>query len=189
MTAPAPPGRGQRFALFGECLLTGLMVTLAALPVVTLLAALAAGCAQIRAHVDGESTALRAFGGRLRSAYPGSALWSLAAGGAFALLALDAVALRTRVPGGGAVAAVCVLAATAGAVLLLRAGALWRAGDRWPDLLRRAARRTAVDDRSGSLLLVMAVGLLALVTWQLPPLVIPMVGCVVMASVATERRR
>ncbi|MDG4830943.1 hypothetical protein O7627_16745 [Solwaraspora sp. WMMD1047] len=188
MSPPAPPARGQRFALFGECLLTGLLVTLAAVPVVTLLAALAAGAAQISAHVDGESTALRAFAGRLRSAYPGSAGWSLGAAGAFALLALDAAVLRTRVPGGGLVAVVSGLTAVGLAVLLLRAGALWRPGDRWPDLLRRAAHRTVVADRSGSLLLVLALGLLALVTWQLLPLLVPMIGCVVMAAVATERR-
>lgn len=188
MTTPAPPARGQRFALFAECLLTGLLVTLAALPVVTLLSALAAGCAQIRAHVDGESTSLRAFGERLRSAYPGSWPWSSGAGAGLALLSVDAVVLRTRVPGGGAVAAVCVLAAAGLAVVLLRAAAHWRPSADWPTLIRRTARHATVVDPAGSLLLVMALGGLVLVTWQLIPLFIPMAGCVVMAAVAIDRR-
>lgn len=188
MTAPAPPARGQRFALFAECLLTGLLVTLAALPVVTLVAALAAGCAQIRAHVDGESTSLRAFGERMRSAYPGSWPWSAGAGAGLALLAVDAVVLRNRVPGGGAVAAISVAAAAGLAVVLLRAAAHWRPGADWPALLRGTVRHAAVLDPAGSLLLVMALGGLVLVTWQLVPLFIPMAGCVLMATVAIHRR-
>jgi hypothetical protein len=45
------------------------------------------------------------------------------------------------------------------------------------------------QDPAGSLLLLMALGVLVVVTWQLLPLVVPMLGCVAMAAVAVERRR
>lgn len=183
-----PPG-GARFALFGECLLAGVLATAAVLPVVTLLPALAAGCAQIRAQVDGESTSLRAFAGRVRAAYPGSLPWSLGATGAFALLALDVAVIRAgALPGAGPVAVAIGATAVGLAVVLLRAAAAWTAGAPWPDLVRAALSRALVTDRTGSLLLVMALGVLIVVSWQLPPLAIPMLGCVLMAAVAVDRR-
>lgn len=177
----------KRFALFGECLTAGLLVLLVALPVITLLPALAAGCAHIRAHVDGETTAIRAFFTRLRSALPGS--WGPSVGVllGFGVLAVDVVILRAGLRGGGLVGAVCMALAAGLAVVVLRAAATWSPSARWPALVRAAARR-AVADPSGSLLLVMALGVLVLVTWQLLPLVVPMLGCVVMAAVAVERR-
>lgn len=178
----------RRFALFGECLTAGLLVLLAAVPVVTLMPALAAGCAHIKAHVDGETTTVRAFFERVRVAVPGGWVLSVGVVVAFAVLAVDVVVLRTRVVGGGVVAVVCGVAAVGLAVVVLRAAALWTVGARWSAVVRAAARR-GVSDFGGSLLLVMALGMLAVVTWQLPPLVLPMVGCVLMAAVAVDRRQ
>jgi hypothetical protein len=178
----------RRFALFGECLTAGLLVALASLPVVTLLPALAAGCAHIRAHVDGESTAIRAFFARARAAYPGSLRLSLGVAAGYAVLAGDVLILRAGLPGGGFVAAACGVAATALSVVVLRAAAAWSPGTPWPQLVREAARRAVTSDPSGSLLLVMALAVLVVVTWQLLPLVVPMLGCVLMAAVAVERR-
>ncbi|MFE2755095.1 hypothetical protein ACFXGA_24145 [Actinosynnema sp. NPDC059335] len=177
----------RRFALFGECLTAGLLVLLAAVPVVTLMPALAAGCAHIKAHVDGETTSVRAFFRRVRAAVPGGWVLSVGVVVAFAVLAVDVVVLRTRVAGGGVVAVVCGMAAVGLAVVVLRAAALWTAGARWSAVVRAAARRGG-SDLGGSLLLVMALGMLVVVTWQLPPLVLPMLGCVLMAAVAVERR-
>lgn len=178
----------RRFALFGECLTAGLLVMLAALPVVTLLPALAAGCAHIKAHVDGETTAIRAFFERVGAAYPDSWRYSVGIAAGFAVLAADAAILRAGVPGGGFVAATCVAAAAGLAVVVLRAVAAWSPGTPWRSLVRGAARRATVEDPGGSLLLIMALGVLVVVTWQLLPLVVPMLGCVLMAAVAVERR-
>ncbi|MEV8441794.1 hypothetical protein AB0425_30805 [Actinosynnema sp. NPDC051121] len=178
----------KRFALFGECLTAGLLVLLAALPVVTLLPALAAGCAHIKAHVDGETTSVRAFFERVRGALPGGWGVSIAVVVGFAVLVVDVVFLRTRVAGGGLVAVVCAVAAVGLAVVVLRAASSWVPGSRWPSVMRAAARR-AVGDFTGSLLLVMSLGVLLVVTWQLPPLLLPMAGCVLMAAVAVDRRR
>ncbi|NUT46483.1 MAG: hypothetical protein HOV94_04050 [Saccharothrix sp.] len=181
----------KRFALFGECLTAGVLVLLAALPVVTLVPALAAGCAHIKAHVDGETTTLRAFFARVRAGLRGGVRggWavSVAVVAGFAVLAVDVVFLRTRVAGGGFVAVVCAVAGVGLAVVVLRAAALWAPGASWVALLRAAAGRAA-GDFGGSMLVVMALGVLAVVTWQLPPLVVPMVGCVLMAVVAVDRR-
>ena len=177
----------RRFALFGECLTAGLLVLLAALPVVTLVPALAAGCAHIKAHVDGETTSVRAFFERVRAAVPGGWVVSVGVVAGFAVLVVDVVFLRTRVAGGGFVAVVCGVAAVGLAVVVLRAAALWTTDARWPFVLRAAARRAA-GDFGGSLLLVMALAVLLIVTWQLPPLALPMLGCVLMAAVAVDRR-
>ncbi|MFY1694187.1 MULTISPECIES: hypothetical protein [unclassified Solwaraspora] len=181
--------RGAQFALFGETLLVGVLVLAATVPLVTLLAALAAGCAHLRAHVDGTgSTSVRAFAATVRAALPGSWPWSLAVLAAAGLLAFDAAVARTgRLPGGGLVAAVCLLAAVALAALALRAAQLWRPGARWAVTLRAATIRT-VHDPGGTALLGLAVGGLVLVTWQLTPLAVPMTGCVVLAAVSVARR-
>ena len=180
---------GERFVLFGECLLVGVLVTVAALPVVTLLPALAAGCAQIRAHVDGETTTVAAFFGRVRAAYPGSLPLSLGVAGGYAVLAIDAAVLRSGPPGAGPVAAGCAVAAASLAVVVLRATAAWSPGAQWTLLVRAATRRATTGDPSGSLLLLLALAVGAVVTWQLLPLAVPIVGCVAMAAVAIERRR
>lgn len=182
--------RGARFALFGETLLVGVLVLAAAVPLVTLLAALAAGCAHLRAHVDGTgSTSVRTFAATVRAALPGSWPWSLAVLAAAGLLAFDAAVVRTgRLPGGGVVAAVCLLAAVVLAALALRAAQMWRPGACWAATLRVATIRTVRDDPGGTALLGLAVGGLVLVTWQLTPLAVPMTGCVVLAAVAVARR-
>jgi uncharacterized membrane protein YesL len=177
----------RRFALFGECLTVGVLVLLAALPVVTLVPALAAGCAHIKAHVDGETTSVRAFFARVRAALPGGWVMSVGVVVGVVVLVVDVVFLRTRVAGGDVVAVVCGVAAVGLAVVVLRAAARWSVGLRWSVVLREAGRR-AVSDFGGSLLLVMSLAVLLIVTWQLPPLLLPMAGCVLMAAVAVDRR-
>ena len=175
----------RRFTLFAECLTAGVLTMLFALPVVTLLAALAAGCGHIRGHVDGESMS---YVERLRAAYPGSWRLSLGVAAGFAVLLADAVILRAGVPGAAVIAVACVVATVLLSVLVLRAAAAFTPPATWIATVRAAAHRSAVADPRGSLLMAMAVGVLAVVTWQLPPLVVPMLGCVLMAAVAVDRR-
>ncbi|GAA3758059.1 hypothetical protein HDA32_001873 [Spinactinospora alkalitolerans] len=193
-TGPARPGAhrsapGERFALFGECLLAGVLAVLAALPVVTLLPALAAGCAHLRAHIEGEgSTGIADFLARFRSALPGAPGPSLAIAGAAAVLAADVLIVRAGLPGGRPVLLACVVLAAAVAVVALRAAAAWRPGARWPDLLRLAARCSRTD-AAGSALLVAALAAAAVAAWALAPLALPMAGCLVLAAVVVDRRR
>ncbi|GAB7043134.1 MULTISPECIES: hypothetical protein [Catenuloplanes] len=182
------PG-GERLALFAECVLAGLCTLVAAVPLVTLLPALGAGCAHVAAHLDGRSTALSTYPRRLLMSFRGG---GLALGAllvlALAVLALDLVAVRRGLPGAVPVAVVCAAATLALLVVVLRAAAVWRPGGPcWPALLRDAAGR-ARTDLPGSLLLVGGLGMLAVTTWQLAPLVIPALGCLLMGGVAVERR-
>ncbi|MFY1632095.1 hypothetical protein ACN27F_02225 [Solwaraspora sp. WMMB335] len=187
--AATVPG-GARFAMFGETLLVGVLVLVSALPVVTLLAALAAGCAHLRAYADGTgSTRIGAYLARLWAALPGSWPWSIATVAGALLLAFDAAVVRTgQLPGAMVVAVGCAVAAVGGGAVLLRAAAGWAPGSAWPVLLRAAAIRAVRTDPGGTALLALALAGLVLVTWQLLPLVVPMAGCVVLAAVAVERR-
>jgi hypothetical protein len=186
-SAPEREERGQRFALFAECLLAGVLIAVTALPVVTALPAFAAACAHIRAHQAGESTTLRAYRRAFAAACRHSLGVSAALLAAGVLLIVDLWAVRAGLPGGRAVAATCALAAVGLAVVALRAAATWHPGARWPALFGAAARR-AVADPSGSLLLVVALGTTLVVTWQLVVLLVPMLGCLAMAAVAVEHR-
>ncbi|MDP9796997.1 hypothetical protein J2S43_005509 [Catenuloplanes nepalensis] len=181
--------RGERLALFAECVLAGLLTLIAAVPLVTLLPALGAGCDHIAAHLDGRSTAL--------SAYPRRLLMSFRRGGlglgallvpVLGVLTLDLLAVRRGLPGAAPVAVICAAATITLLVVVLRAAAVWRpGGPSWPVLLRDAAVRARADP-AGSLLLVGGLGMLIVCTWQLPPLVIPALGCLLMGGVAVERR-
>jgi hypothetical protein len=190
-TAPLDRGMptfAERFALFAECLVVGVLVTLSLPGLVTILPAWAAGCAHIRAHLDGESTPLARLLRNCLTAFKRSLRVSLLLAAALALVAFDLLIVWAGLPGGRAVAAVCAVAATGLIVVTMRAGSVWTPGDDWTALLRDAVRRSAHDIR-GTLLVVLALGMLAVITWQLLSLLIPMLGCVAMATVAVERRR
>jgi hypothetical protein len=129
----ARPAPGERLALFAECVLVGLFTLIAALPVVTLLPALGAGCDHLAAHVDGRSTALSAYPRRLFRACAGGGLaLGVLLALALAVLALDLVAIRRGVPGALPVALICGVAGVALLVVVLRAAAFWRTDDAGP---------------------------------------------------------
>ncbi|MGP3635059.1 DUF624 domain-containing protein, partial [Streptomyces sp. 24-1644] len=170
------PEKLARFTLFAECLLTGVWITVAALPLVTLLPACAAGCAHLRRQLDGRRGGLREFAADLREAvrtgWRAALLWWVA----LALLAFDwQVARSGLLPGGRLLAAASVLGVLAIAVAALRVAAAWRPGVSWAPLVRTGARRTLTDP-AGSLLLIGGFVALALTAWQVPPLAAPALG-------------
>jgi hypothetical protein len=65
----------NRFALFSETLLAGLLVLVLSIPLVTIPAAYAAGIAHLERHLSGRDDSIRALWGTFRSALPGS--WKL----------------------------------------------------------------------------------------------------------------
>lgn len=70
----------------------------------------------------------------------------------------------------------------------LRAAAGWRSdGLPWPSLIRDADRR-ALADPHGLSLFVAGLVVLAVTTWQLLPLAIPALGCLLMQALGVERR-
>ena len=73
------PGRQpipvNRFALFSETLLAGLLVLVLSLPLVTIPAAYAAGTAHLERHLQGRDDSVRGFWSLFKAALPGS--WKL----------------------------------------------------------------------------------------------------------------
>jgi uncharacterized membrane protein YesL len=152
----------SRLAFAAECLLLGLYVTLAALPVVTAPAAFAAACHVVYRSRHGSEA-------RFWSAYVRLLRSSIAAGLVFPLVVVwFVVNLVLPVPGHWIVVAVsCALFG----VLVHAAAIVGVTGARWVPALRRA-----LAARPGDILLVTAaVVALGVLAWAVPPLA-PLVG-------------
>ncbi|MEV5420559.1 hypothetical protein [Streptomyces albogriseolus] len=176
-----------RFALFAECLLTGVWIALAALPLVTYPAALAAGARHLRRHLTHEQGGWREFTADFRAAVRGGWLVGLAGWAAVAVVWTDLRAVRAGLPGGPLVGVVGVLALIGAAAALLRAAALWRPGVPWRSLMARAGRHT-VREPAGSFLLIGGLAVVVCSAWFSAPLAVPVLGAVAAAAVAVEER-
>lgn len=180
---------GEGFALFSECLLTGVWFALAALPVVTIPAALAAASRHLAAHTDGEPASWGAFWSDFRVAWRTSWRVGLAMIAAALLLGLNLLVLAQEgVPGRPGFALATLIVAGLAAAVLLRAGAAWAPGARWRDLFAGAVTESRTD-LSGTGILLGGVVVLVVCVWALWLLVVPMSGCLVGAAVAVRRRR
>ncbi|WDF32568.1 hypothetical protein PTW37_11955 [Arthrobacter agilis] len=186
------PGATAKFALFGEVLWVGVLCCVAALGVITIPASLAAGSAHLHRFLRAEDSTVRQFvsdfGAALRRGWPAGVGVVVAA----SLLLLDIVVAGSGLlPGGQLVLGAGVLLLVGLLCGLAGTTARWHTTRSW----QAAALlwvRDARDDPAGILWLAAAVVLTAVVAWQLPPLIIPGVGCLVFAALATsvrERRR
>jgi hypothetical protein len=180
---------GEGFALLAECLLTGAWLVPAALPVVTLPAALAAAARHVAAYVDGESSGWGGFWADFRIAWRESWRVGLAVIGAGVLLGLNLLVLAQEgVPGRPGFALATFLVAGLAVSVLLRVAAAWVPGSRWRSLFAGAMEETR-GDLSGTGILLGGVAVLAACAWALWLLVVPMSGCLIGAAVAVRRRR
>ncbi|WP_110589477.1 hypothetical protein [Microbacterium suaedae] len=187
--APARnPGATGAFALFGEALLVGILVTAAGLLVVTLPAALAAGIRHLRRFVRGDGSPLEAFWRDLLRALPTGLIVGVAAAAIAGILALDiALAGSGALPGGGAIAAAgWLVAGLAGGALLL-ACASWDPDAGWSGALRAIPGAVSADP-AGAIYHVVAAAFVGLAAWMLIPLTIPALGCAALAAVAVPAR-
>ncbi|WP_377267112.1 hypothetical protein [Peterkaempfera sp. SMS 1(5)a] len=177
----------RQFTLVAEVLLIGVLVCVAALPVVTSLAAAGAGSVLLRELVETERTpTVRRFL-TLLAASLRQPLVVLAPLLAAAVAGLDALALAAGLPG-GAVLGPAVAAALALVLLLaVRGSARWRPGSAWRPVLAGTAP-VVLRDWRGSLLLAGALVVLAVVALQVPAFLVVLPGLLVMAAVAVERR-
>ncbi|MFE7932114.1 hypothetical protein ACFU6S_25990 [Streptomyces sp. NPDC057456] len=178
---------GERFAVFAECLLTGVWIAVACLGVVTYPAAFAAGARHLRRRTTHEDGGLREFVADFRAAVPGGWLVGLAGWAAAVAVWVDVLAARAGIPGGPFVGAVGVLALIGLSVALLRAAAVWTPGRAWRALLADAGRRTVLDP-AGSFLVVCGLAVVTLSAWFVAPLAVPVLGAVAAAAVAVEER-
>ena len=183
------PGATGAFALFGEVLLVGLLVSAGGVLLVTLPAALAAGIRHLRRYLNAEASPVREFWRDYLKALPGGLVVGVIGLLLVLLLVLDIdLANSGALPGGVAMAIVGWVLLAAVAVTLLAAAGAWTPRAGW-----RAAVGSVpgalVTDVAGVLYLLAAAGLVCVLTWVLIPLVIPALGCAVLAVVAIPERR
>ncbi|WP_405630910.1 hypothetical protein OG933_35165 [Streptomyces sp. NBC_00016] len=178
---------GERFAVFAECLLTGVWISVACLGVVTYPAAFAAGARHLRRRTSHEVGGGREFVADFRAAVRGGWVVGLAGWAVAAAVWVDVLAARAGIPGGPLVGAVGILALIGLAVALLRAAAVWTPGRTWRALLREAGRRTVLDP-AGSFLIVCGLAVVVLSAWLVAPLAVPVLGAVAAAALAVEQR-
>ncbi|MFF3331929.1 hypothetical protein ACFYWX_20570 [Streptomyces sp. NPDC002888] len=177
----------ERFAVFAECLLTGVWIAVASLGVVTYPAAFAAGSRHLRRRTAHEGGGWREFVADFRVAVRAGWLAGLAGWAAAAAVWVDVQAARAGIPGGPLVGAVGLFALIGLVVAGLRAAAVWTPGATWRALLAQAGRRTVLDP-AGSFLIIAGLAVVALSAWFIAPLAVPVLGAVAAAAVAVEER-
>ena len=183
------PGATGAFALFGEVLLTGVLVTVAGIAVVTLPAALAAGIRHLRRYLHAEASPVRFFWRDVRSALPGGLLVGLAGVLLAGLLLLDIdLAGSGMLPGGPVIAVIGWTGLVLAAVALLSAASAWSPERRWRAALSGVPATLRADLR-GALFLAATAGFVGIATWMLVPLIVPALGCAALAVVAIPERR
>ncbi|MFV0286378.1 MAG: hypothetical protein ACK5IM_08360, partial [Demequina sp.] len=182
------PGAHTGFALWGEVLLAGIMIALAALPILTAPAALAAGVRHLTRYLRGESSQWRVFWADVRSGAVGSAGIALVMAVVAGVLVVDIQLAGTGLlPAGGAIAVIGWAGLVALAVVLLAAAGQWEASAGWRAALARAVAHLRGDLGSAAYLACTAV-FVGVVAWMLPPLVVPALGCAALAVVAIPAR-
>jgi len=167
--------------------LTGVLMFVASIPLVTVLAAGGAGAQLLREQAvsDREPRVrrfVRLFCTALRD--PIGALMVLVL---LVVGALDLLAVLGGAPGARVLGPVLGLLGVAAVVCGLRAAARWHPGLRWADALVAAARATLVDP-AGSAVLVVALALVAVIVTQAAAFVVLAPGLLVLAALAVELR-
>lgn len=182
------PGAAGAFALLGEVLLTGLLMSVVSLGVVTLPVALAAGIRHLRRYVAAEDSRYAFFWHDVRAGLlPGAAVGLVAAVVSVVLVIDIDLARSGFLPGGLVVEAVGWIGLAAVTVGLLLAAGSWHPRAGW----RAAVRHVPVAARAdvfGVVYLLATVGFVCVVTWALPPLFVAAIGCAALAVVAIPAR-
>ncbi|ACL41082.1 conserved hypothetical protein [Pseudarthrobacter chlorophenolicus A6] len=186
----------NRFALFSETLLAGVLVLVLSVPLVTIPAAYAAGIAHLERHLDGRDDSVRSLWGTFKAALPGSwKLGALTAGAAVVIVLNLLLAWVGQLPGREVVLPATLILAACGAILLLRTAAAWsdaaklHAGpkDAWHAALE-TGKAISLKDWSGSALLAAALLGAAVFVWMLVALFVVVPGTLILASAAVKIR-
>ncbi|MET1089686.1 MAG: Poxvirus protein I5 [Arthrobacter sp.] len=204
---PAPnrhePVRVNRFALFSETLLAGVLVLVLSIPLVTIPAAYAAGIAHLERHLSGRDDSVRSLWGTFKAALPGSWKLGITTAAAAVVIVLNLLlAWVGQLPGREMALPATLILAAAGAVLLLRTTAAWsdysgsgaridagRADSRgaWRAALE-TGQAMSVRDWTGSLLLVAALFGAVVFVWMLAALFVVVPGTLILAAAAIKLR-
>jgi hypothetical protein len=180
------PGAAAKFALLGEVLLVGVVVLALSIPLVTLPAAVAAGAAHLRRFIAAEGSSMRLLLADFRAALRGGIGIGAAALVVAGVLTLD-ILVAPSVPGGGVVAvAGWVLLIALGTVVAL-AAASFSPDAGWIAAVRRLPALVAAD-LGGAVYTAVAVTFTGFITTVLVPLLLPALGCLILALVAIPER-
>lgn len=183
---PRWPGAAEKFALFAEVMLTGVFVVIAALPLLTIPLALAVGQRHLGRFIRGEGSGVALVFDDFRRGFVRSLLPGLAFLAVVAVLVIDVVVASSGgLPLSPLVGAVGIAGLAAVALALLRASNVWHPASGWGPAVRQGIRRLG-SGFAASIYLLAAVMLVAVIAWQLPPLVVPAIGCLCFAVVAVE---
>jgi len=174
---------------FSDCLLAGLLVALASVPVVTAVPAFVAGCRVLdRTRHDLGRPLWTTFWADFRQAARGGVPFGLGCVAAVVLFAVD-LQIVASMPGAGVLRPALWLLAVAGVVVAVRTCEMVAtSGPTWRRAIAAAARESAAVPGKG-LLLAVAIGLAVLLVWMLPILALVVAGPLAMAAVATGGRR
>ena len=183
------PGAAGAFALLGEVLWVGVLVAVTSIAIVTAPAAIAAGVRHLERHLQARETSVRSYFRDVRSALD---LWGFGIGavGAVVVGALVlqlAVVPQSGIPGALAVTVVSGALLLVILVLLMLACASWSPSRGWRHALVSSVQRATADPQ-GALLAAVAIALTAVAGWQLPPLIVPALGCLVFAVTVVRVR-
>ncbi|MBT0773473.1 hypothetical protein KIH74_31290 [Kineosporia sp. J2-2] len=181
-------GPSPSFALLGETLVTGALVAVGSLGVVTALPVIALAVRHLRAHLAGESTGWRTTLSELPLALRSLILPGILVPAALVVLSLNLwITRNAALPGGPAVTAISYGLVLAVIVVALRTAGSWSGEMPWPEQTRRAAARSLAD-LPGTGLLLGALVMSAAITLMFPPLLIVLGGLLALAALAVESR-
>ncbi|MFF1252822.1 Poxvirus protein I5 [Pseudarthrobacter sp. NPDC058329] len=204
-TTPAPnhhePVPVNRFALFSETLLAGVLVLVLSIPLVTIPAAYAAGTAHLERHLAGRDDSVRGLWGTFKAALPGSWKLGITTAAAAVVIVLNLLlAWVGQLPGREVVLPATLILAAAGAILLLRTTAAWSdyagahtgADAKTGNAAWRSALETgqalSLKDWTGSLLLAAALFGAVVFVWMLAALFVVVPGTLILAAAAVKLR-
>jgi hypothetical protein len=186
----------NRFALFSETLLAGLLVLVLSLPLVTIPAAYAAGIAHLERHLAGRDDSVRGLWGTFKAALPGSWKQGLITAAAAVVIVLNLLlAWVGQLPGREVVLPATLILAGCGAILLLRTTAAWSDTSTehpepkaaWQSALE-TGKALSLRDWTGSLLLAAALFGAVVFVWMLVALFVVVPGTLILAAAAVKLR-
>lgn len=182
------PGAEGKFALFAEVLWMGILTVAGGLLIITLPAAISASTRHLHRYLLAERSTLGQWWSDFLSALRTGWVVGLTTTAIAAVLLFNLLLAGTQVlPGWQAVIAVGLVALTALALALLQSAVRWKPSTGWRQAVRDGVGSFATDP--GAIVpLIVALVLTVVVTWQLPPLIVPGMGCLVFAVLVVKER-
>ncbi len=182
------PGAEGKFALFAEVLWMGILTAAGSLLIVTLPAAITASTRHLHRYLLAERSTLGQWWADYLSALRTGWVVGLTTTALAAVLLVNLVIAGSQLlPGWPLVFGFALLALAALTLFLLQSAVRWTPSHGWRQAVRDGFNSFRTD--AGAIVpLIAAVVLTIVVTWQLPPLIVPGLGCLVFAVLVVKER-